>query len=465
MENSFAPDWVIDTIFYQIFPDRFCNGDKSNDPINIEQWGNPPTRENFFGGDLQGIRNKLDYLQDLGINGIYLNPIFKARTNHKYDTEDYFKVDPSFGNNELFNNLVLEIHKRKMHIILDGVFNHCGEQFKQFKNVKKYRQKSPYSRWFNICSYPIVENPINYYSCGGCSYLPKLNNDNPTVRNYIYRIARYWLKQAAIDGWRLDCAQKIPKAFWQVFRDKVKKVNSQSYLVGEIWHEPVTWLQGDTFDGVTNFLLRELIINYFSKDILDAEDFSYEISSLLQRLGNASYSMLNLLGCHDTKRIYTVFDGEINRLLIAIVFLFTFIGTPLIYYGDEIGMVGGEDPDCRRTMVWDESLWNMNINNIYRKMIKIRHLHIALRRGEFRILTFFNKAFAFKRSYDKDEVIVILNPGSTIIDLKIPTYSKNIKWFDLLSEKEIDSTNEMLYFNKINPFSYLVLSNSKSNNI
>jgi cyclomaltodextrinase len=464
MENFFAPEWVLDTIFYQIFPDRFCNGDISNDPIDIEQWGNPPTRENFFGGDLQGIRNKLDYLQDLGINGIYLNPIFKARTNHKYDTEDYFTVDPSFGNNDLFKKLVLEIHERKMHIILDGVFNHCGEQFKQFKNVKKHEQKSPYADWFNIHSYPIVQNPINYDSCGGCTYLPKFNNDNQAVKKYIYKVASYWLKQAGIDGWRLDCAQKIQKEFWRVFRDKVKKVSSQSYLVGEIWHEPGTWLQGDTFDGVTNYLLRELIINYFSNDILDAEDFSYEISSLLQRLGNASYSMLNLLGCHDTKRIFSVFEGEINRLLITIVFLFTFVGIPLIYYGDEIGMAGGEDPDCRRTMVWDESLWSMNINKMYRKMIKIRYSHIALRRGEFKNLLYFNKVFAFKRTYESDEVITILNPGSVVVDLNIPTFSKNIKWFDLFSGNEINSTNEMLNFKKIDPFSYLVLANSELKN-
>ena len=269
------------------------------------------------------------------------------------------------------------------------VFNHCGEQFEQFVDVKKHGQQSPYSDWFLIRSYPIVGNPINYYSCGGCTYLPKFNNNNPAVQNYIYKVATDWVKQADIDGWRLDCAQKIPKEFWKVFREKVKKPNDQSYLVGEIWYEPVTWLQGDTFDGVTNYPLRELTINYFSNDKLDAEDFSYEIDSLLQRLGNASYGMLNLLGCHDTKRVFTVFNGEIRRLQQAIVFLFTFIGIPLIYYGDEIGMEGGDDPDCRRTMTWDESLWNMNINTLYRKMIKIRNSHVALRRGEFKDLIFF----------------------------------------------------------------------------
>jgi glycosidase len=174
--------------------------------------------------------------------------------------------------------------------------------------------------------------------------------------------------------------------------------------------------------------------------------------------------MLNLLSCHDTRRIFTVFNGEINRLLITIVFLFTFVGIPLIYYGDEIGMAGGEDPDCRRTMVWDESLWSMNINKMYRKMIKIRYSHIALRRGEYKNLLYFNKVFAFKRTYENDEVITILNPGSVVVDLNIPTFSKNIKWFDLFSGNEINSTNEMLNFKKIDPFSYLVLANSELKN-
>lgn len=208
----------------------------------------------------------------------------------------------------------------------------------------------------------------------------------------------------------------------------------------------------------------KLTINYFSNDKLDAEDFSYEIDSLLQRLGNASYGMLNLLGCHDTKRVFTVFNGEIRRLQQAIVFLFTFIGIPLIYYGDEIGMEGGDDPDCRRTMTWDESLWNMNINTLYRKMIKIRNSHVALRRGEFKDLIFFNKVCAFKRMYENDEIITILNPGPATFDLNIPTYSNNQKWFDLLSGDEINSTNEMLSFKKIDPFSYLVLSNSNHRN-
>jgi cyclomaltodextrinase / maltogenic alpha-amylase / neopullulanase len=458
MENSFTPDWVKDSIFYQIFPDRFNNGDNSNDPKEVEQWGYPSTRENYFGGDLQGIREKLDYLQDLGINGIYLNPIFKARTNHKYDTEDYFKVDPAFGTNDLLTQLVQELHNRNMHIILDGVFNHCGEQFGPFRNVEKYGEESRYSQWFNIRSYPITKNPLNYYSCAGCTYLPKLNHENPTVRRYLYRVATHWLKQASIDGWRLDCVQKVPKSFWQDFRKKVKQVNNQAFLVGELWYDPASWLQGDTFDGVTNYLLRDLIINYFSKGILDAEDFSFEISSLLQRLGRAAFNMFNLIGCHDTRRIFTVFAGDIQRLLMAIVFQFTFVGVPLIYYGDEIGMAGEEDPDCRRTMIWDQRQWNKNINDIYRKMIKIRNSHIALRRGEFKNLLFFDRSFAYKRIYGEDEVITIVNPGPAVRDLYIPTSSQCDKWIDLISDQAAISSNGSLYFESIEPCSCMVLS-------
>lgn len=452
-----VPDWLFDSIFYQIFPDRFNNGDPSNDPPEIEPWGNPPTRDNFFGGDLKGIINKLDYLQNLSVNALYLTPIFKAKTNHKYDTNDYFEVDPSFGDKEILKELVQEIHNRGMHIILDGVFNHCGDGFWAFENVKELGEISPYFDWFNIRSFPIKVNPLNYYTCGGCAYLPKFNHENSELNKYLLKIAAYWLKEASIDGWRLDTPVKVPKLFWQDFRKVVKNNNPQAYLIGEIWRDALPWVLGDTFDGTTNYRLRELIIDFFSKETLDAEDFSYEINSLLQRLGIASYGMLNLLGCHDTPRILTIFQGEVDRLLIAIVFLFSFVGIPLIYYGDEIGMVGGMDPDCRRTMIWNEDLWDRKINNMFRKMIGLRNSHIALRQGTFRTLLTFNKVFAFKREFDNDEVIIILNPGKSEFKISIPTYNNNSRWKNYFTDKDIFVKNNFLEFDRINAFSYLVL--------
>lgn len=454
---SIMPDWVQDAIFYQIFPDRFFNGDPSNDPPGTEPWGNPPTRENFFGGDLQGIIDKLDYLQDLGINALYLNPIFKARTNHKYDTSDYFEVDPTFGSNALLKDLVDELHRRDMRIILDGVFNHCGDGFWAFEDVKTLGASSIYSDWFIVRSYPIRANPPSYNTCGGCWYLPKLNVSTPQVREYILKVATHWLKEARIDGWRLDTPCKIPQYFWREIQTAVKAVDPQAYLIGEIWREADPWIKGDTFDGITNYRLRELILDYFANGFLDAEDFAYEVDSLQESHGNAAPLMLNLMGCHDTPRVVTVFGGEVERLLIALTFQFTTVGAPMIYYGDEIGMVGNTDPDCRRTMEWDELQWDHRIISLYRKLIALRHSKVALRRGKFESLLTFNKVYAYRRVCESDEIIIILNPGPVVTNLAIPTNSKTKVWRNMFSQKKLSAINNLLLFETIPASSYNIL--------
>lgn len=459
------PDWINDAIFYQIFPDRFFNGDLENDPPDTEAWGNPPTRTNIFGGDLQGIFKKLDYLQSLGINALYLNPIFKAKTNHKYDTTDYFEIDPSFGSIDLFNILVKELHKRGMRIILDGVFNHCGDGFFAFENVKALGESSPYIDWFIVRSLPITQNPLSYYACGGASYLPKLNVTNPQVQEYIFKIASYWLQEASIDGWRLDVPCKITFPFWREFRKVVRNVNPQAYLVGEIWREASSWIQGDTFDGITNYRLRELILGYCNTQILDAEDFAFELSQLHHRLGAAAPAMLNLLGCHDTERILTLFNGEVERMLIAVAFLFTTIGVPLVYYGDEIGLLGSMDPDCRRTMIWEEGRWDRRIYDHYRKLINLRKDHVAIRRGVFETLLAFDRVYVYRRVFEQDEVIVILNPGSTVINLAIPTKSGITKWHDLFNEKNYTTMKGELNIECVPAVSFTILVNMRNETI
>jgi len=465
-ENDFShpvefPEWVKDAVFYQIFPDRFCNGDLSNDPPDTEPWGNLPTRTNFFGGDLQGIIKKLDYLEDLGVNALYLNPIFKAQTNHKYDTANYFEIDPSFGSSGLFRTLVEELHRRDMRIILDGVFNHCGDSFWAFEDAKAQGELSPYADWFIVRSFPLTKTPLSYYACGGASYLPKLNHKNKQVQEYIYRVATHWLKEAAIDGWRLDVPCKIPIPFWQEFRKEVKNVNPQSYLVGEIWRDATPWIQCDTFDGITNYRLRELILDYCATYILDAEDFSYELEQLHKSLGTAAPTMLNLLGCHDTPRILTVFQGEVDRMLIALAFLFTTIGAPMVYYGDEVGLLGGVDPDCRRTMQWQEELWDHRVRDTYRKLIALRKQHSSLRRGDFETLLTFVRVFAYRRVHEQDEVIIILNPGAAVENLAISTNSTVEQWHDLFNNKKYSSVNGRLIFTRVPAASFLILTPSK----
>lgn len=452
-----VPDWVPDAIFYQIFPDRFCNGDSANDPLGTEPWGNPPTRENFFGGDLQGVLEKLDYLQGLGVNALYLNPIFRAQTNHKYDTCDYFEVDPAFGSNDLLKELVRELHWRDMRIILDGVFNHCGDGFWAFEDVKARGTASPYADWFIVRSYPIRASPPSYYAFGDTPYMPKLNLNHRPVREYVLEVATYWLEEAAIDGWRLDVPFKISLAFWREFRAAVKAVSPRAYLVGEIWREAGPWVQGDTFDGVTNYRLRELILDYCATNLLDAEDFAFELDMLRQSHGNAAPTMLNLLGSHDTPRILTVLRDDVDRLLIAVAFLMTTVGAPLIYYGDEIGLCGDMDPDCRRTMEWDEARWDPRISEAYRKLIGLRRAHPALRRGRVETLLTFDGVYAYRRVHEGDEVIVILNPRSAVTDLAIPTRSHANVWHEMWTGREQRAANGMLRFDYVPAVSFTVL--------
>jgi len=455
------PLWVKDSLFYEIFPDRFFNGDLSNDPTNVRPWGEKPTRSNFFGGDLKGILNKLDYLEELKINTIYLTPIFKARTNHKYDTEDYFSIDPSFGYEQTLKSLVSTLHERDMRIILDGVFNHCGDYFWAFKDVLSKGEKSNYKTWFKIRSFPIKRNPPNYKSYGSTGYLPKLNMCNPDVRDYFLKVAKFWITDFGIDGWRLDVPWKVPIEFWCRFRDVVKKANPKAYIVGEIWRDPSFWLKNELFDGVMNYLLRDLVIGYCVLNKMDAEDFDHECNYLRQYVHKEhQFLTLNLLGSHDTARILSICKNNINKLKLALTFIFTYIGAPMIYYGDEIGMEGGKDPDCRRAMIWNKKNWNEKIYHIYKSLIALRKTHPALRSLNFEILFIFEGIFAYRRFFGNDEVVVVFNTNKYKKDIKIPIKrynSKQNKWRDYLSNKVYDEEEGFINLSSFSKEKALVL--------
>lgn len=457
-EKFIAPRWVADAIFYQIFPDRFFNGDRSNVPSGLAEWGDLPNREKFFGGDLKGILLRLDYLKDLGVNAIYLNPIFQARTNHRYDTSDYFKVDPALGDNTLLKELVDQVHRRDMHIIFDGVFNHCGDGFAPFLDVLKKGTDSEYADWFSARSFPLSKDPLNYLTCGGCTYLPKLNHAHRPVQEFILKVARFWLEETGMDGWRLDVPFKIPLDFWREFRQVVKTVNPQAYLVGEVWREAAPWITGDSFDGVTNYRLRDLVLDYVLTNILDGEDFGFELQTLLDSHGPAAQSMLNLLDSHDTPRILTTLGGDVNRLQIALTIQMTLPGAPMIYYGDEVGLLGENDPDCRRCMPWDQDDWNDQVVRITRDLVSLRRDHPALRYGKFQKLTAFNGVFAFKQIFENDEVIVILNPREEILALEIPTFSQTNHWREFSSCQLFSTSNGKILIDQLPSCSALVLT-------
>jgi glycosidase len=436
LHNWSVPEWVADSVFYHIFPERFANGDSTNDPPGVVPWGSEPTRDNFMGGDLQGILNRLPYLQDLGITAIYLTPVFKARTNHKYDTCDYMKIDPSFGNIELMRNLVDEAHERGIRIILDAVFNHCGDGFWAFEDLKERGASSNYAPWFIADSYPIHKNPPNYQTCGATWYLPKLNARNPEVREYLLDVATYWMEECNIDGWRLDVPWKIPIDFWREFRERVKQLNPDAYIVGEVWRDPSPWLKGDTLDGVMNYPLRNRLLDFCVHETMDAEDFDFEIRHLRDIHDSSAPYHLNLLGSHDTARILTLCNEDVDSTILAIIFLFTYIGTPMIFYGDEVGLTGEDDPGCRKAMIWDESKWHPRLVDAYRTLIRARHEHKALRLGDFEPLLIFNGVYAYQRSHEDDILLIVLNARENRKDVKIPLHvdkSTQQTWIDKTS--------------------------------
>ncbi len=430
-----TPGWLQDRIFYQIFPERFANGEVSNNPQIVANWQTDlPTRENFFGGDLAGIRQHIPHLQRLGVNAIYTTPIFEAGSNHKYDTHDYLKIDPAFGTLESFRQLVASLKEADIRLLLDAVFNHCGDGFAPFQDVIKNGENSPYYDWFIINSLPICFDPPSFQTCGGAPFLPKLNTWNPDVQDYLLKVTDYWLKEG-IDGWRLDVPWKANMEFWSKFRQLVLTVNPEAYMVAEVWRGTNDWTHGNNVHGVMNYRLRQHILDYAAVDHMDAEDFDYELRQLLSEHGETVPYHLTLLGSHDTARIRTICKGSVGRTKIAMTLQMTLPGIPMIYYGDEIGMEGENDPDCRRPMIWDESCWNLPIFEAVQALIALRKAHPALRCGSIRSLRVFNGVYAYARQYDEDSVIVIANPRmeQPEFTLSDEMFQQSQVWIDALS--------------------------------
>lgn len=415
-----GPDWVRSAVFYQIFPDRFRNGDPSNDPAGSVPWNAAPTLDNFFGGDLSGVMERLGYLEELGVNALYLTPIFRADTNHRYDTADYFTVDPALGDAGLLRELVSEAHGRGIRVVLDAVFNHVGPRFFAFDDIRAHGSRSRYRDWFLVPEGEIHEEPLSYQTCGGTWYLPKLNTTNPAVAEYLLRVAEYWIEEAGIDGWRADVPWKVPLEFWRAFRSRVKQLKPDAYLVGEAW-----WSWGSlrlVFDGLMNYRLRRSLFDFCLFDSMDAEDLAIDSRIILDESDGGDF-MLNLLGSHDTARIATLAAGDMDRVALAFVALFTFPGTPMIYYGDEVGLEGEDDPDCRRAMPWEQGQWNTPLHSLVKRLVELRHKSPALQRGTWEALLTFNRVLVFRRAHEDDQAIVILNAGPQRRDftLTLPT--------------------------------------------
>lgn len=432
-----TPEWVQDAVFYQIFPERFCNGNSLNDPFPIVPWDSCPAVDNFFGGDLEGIEEKIPYLTDLGITALWLNPIFTSSSNHKYNTRDFMSIDPHFGDEKILRRLVDKLHDNGIKIILDCVFNHTGRDFWAFKDVLELGEDSTFKDWYYINEFPVRISPSPTYECWwDIADLPKLKVSNPEVKEYLLSVASYWTKSFNIDGWRLDVPNEVSHDFWIEFRKVIKDINPDCYIVGEIWDDGRPWLQGDQFDAIMNYLFRENVLDFFARKKMEVNDFEHHMGMLrLKYPQQVNLSLLNLLGSHDTPRVLTVFEEEWphisgspnieeikKKMRPAVIFQMTYIGIPMIYYGDEVGISGGPDPGCRKTMPWEDEEQDKELRDFYSLLIKLRLNNNALKRGAFIPLAAdrANRIYAFARALGKQVCLVILNLNSKDTECSIP---------------------------------------------
>ncbi|MDP2885972.1 MAG: glycoside hydrolase family 13 protein [Ignavibacteria bacterium] len=534
-----VPQWAKDAVWYQIFPERFRNGDTRNDQLssdlemgpergwNISPWTSDWYRlqpwevkhskrfygnvfERRYGGDMQGVIEKLDYLSDLGITAIYFNPVFDAISLHKYDASTYHHIDRNFGPNpqgdlqliklesddpatwkwtsadSLFLKLIRESHARGIKVIIDGVFNHCGTRFWAFQDVVKNQQRSQYVTWFDVRQWDDPSTLLNEFKHKGwwdVQELPEFwEGDSSFARpvwNYFFNITKRWMDpdgdgnpSDGIDGWRLDVGNEVSHLFWKGWRKHVKSINPDAYIVGEIWDDASKWLAGDEFDAVMNYPFARAVVRFFIDTDgrrLTPSEFDRELATIRKDYpGEISYVLQNLIDSHDTDRLASMimnpnrkYDDEnglrnnpnydvgeptagarrIQKLIL--LFQMTYVGAPMIYYGDEGGMWGADDPDDRKPMMWqdlsyenerahpvpgktrtdDEVKFDKSLYDYYRMLVRIRKENIALRRGDFTsvLIDDTKSIYAFKRTSGDNELIVVLNnsDGAQTVDVTI----------------------------------------------
>lgn len=401
-----APAWVADTVVYQIFPDRFRRSGQvaAQQGLQLLPWGSDPAQAGFQGGDLYGVIESLDQLQELGVSCLYLTPIFSSAAYHRYHTYDYFQVDPLLGGNAALDALIAALHQRGMRLILDGVFNHCSRGFWAFHHLLENGEASPYRDWFTVENWPLVPYPQRRSQrCGYAAWwdlpaLPKFNHANPAVRNHLLAAARHWLERG-IDGWRLDVADEVPLSFWQDFRALVKQVNPEAWIVGEIWGDPTPWLEPACFDGVMNYRQTWSLLGFAGGSRLrrrlarpsrpyapiDGEVCGQRLSELHQSLPLAlRRGQLNLLDSHDVPRALHVLGDDPGALKLALLLLFCLPGAPCLYYGTELGLAGGEEPACREALQAAPADGAPDLRPLIASLAALRREVPALRSGELR---------------------------------------------------------------------------------
>ena len=443
MSTSRVPAWITDAVFYQIFPDRFARSERVPKAARLEAWDTAPTRHGYKGGDLLGVVEHLGWLEELGVNALYLNPIFQSASNHRYHAYDYCRVDPMLGGNQAFDELIEAAHRRGMRVVLDGVFNHTGRGFFPFHDVLENGADSPYVDWFTIYGTPVnaydLNRPPGYEAWWHMHALPKLNAANPAVREYLMGVAEHWIRRGA-DGWRLDVPEEITSpGFWEEFRARVRAVNPEAYLVGEIWHPAPEWTAGgDRFDGVMNYALTEAVLRFAAgshidpqvvapvnltlQPPLDAPGYRAAVERLLAAYPEEAHrGNLNLLGSHDTARVLSMVGEDADSVVLAAALVFCFPGAPCIFYGDEIGLGGHHDPGARAGFPWARpDSWNGRLLEAFRGLTALRRAHAALRRGAYRHLHAEGSVYACGRDLEGEHLVVALNAGHQGAGLGFP---------------------------------------------
>ena len=384
--DLFEPvEWMKDALFYQIFPERFRRGDFSKDDSYINQkWEDLPNPSSFAGGDLKGIIEKLDYIKSLGVKALYLTPIFKSPTNHKYDIMDYFEIDPQFGDKKDFKNLVEKAHELGIRIVLDAVFNHMSHKNPIFVDVREKGKNSKYYDWFFVEGAEVDIERINYETFAHVYNMPKLNTSNKNVREYLIKIGKYWIEEFDIDGWRLDVSDEVSHDFWKRFRKEIKASKKDAVIIGENWHNAESFLRGDEFDSVMNYAFTNTALDYFKEEI-DAEKASNDLNMVMMRNKDAANRMmLNFLDTHDTPRFITEIKGDRDKFLAALAMSTVYMGANSIYYGTEITLEGDKDPDCRRAFPWENLDQEKPFTEKIKEILGVKN-HPAVKNGSIKI--------------------------------------------------------------------------------
>lgn len=430
-----APTWLLESVFYQVMPDRFAR--------SLENIPGSMVESDFHGGDLAGLRERLNHLESLGINALYLTPIFESMTYHGYDIVDYFRVAKRLGGDESFENLVRDLKVKGMKLVLDGVFHHTSFFHPYFRDVMEKGERSEYRDFYRLTGFPVVskefleilnsdlewnekyerlkETDWNYESFFSVWFMPRLNHGNPKVKEFITRVMRYWLDRGA-NGWRLDVAHGIPPELWREVR---KEMPDEAYLLGEVMDDGRLWLF-DKFHGVMNYALYDVLQRFFALGEITAEEFLNELELLSVRYGPAEYYVYNFLDNHDTERFLDLVGGDEDLYLCALAFLMTYKGIPAIFYGDEIGLRGsGTDMSAGRTpMIWDSTRWNSKIFEITKRLIYLRRSSRALQVGHFLPILFEGRVLAYERVLREERIIVGINCSKRALRITLPDGSE-----------------------------------------